>query len=128
MISGRAIGGPAAALRACHQGRYPESDAPSDPGDPPGLGPGIAARTDVSGDPTGSPYPRRPMPPAPVREDGVTEQLLDVKRVLNLISRHRRLISLFVAAALIASILLVFLSPPLFSSSSLVLLPGTTGT
>jgi capsular polysaccharide biosynthesis protein len=55
----------------------------------------------------------------------VTEQLLDVKRVLGLVSRHRRLVAVFALVGLVVSLLWVMTRPPLYSSSALVLLPGT---
>jgi capsular polysaccharide biosynthesis protein len=55
----------------------------------------------------------------------VTEQLLDLKRVINLVWRHRGLAALSVLVALIASIGLVLVSPRLYSASSLVLLPSS---
>jgi capsular polysaccharide biosynthesis protein len=58
----------------------------------------------------------------------VNEQLLDVKRVLHLVWRHRVLASIFVVVALVGSVAFVFLRPPLYSSAALVLLPGSSGT
>lgn len=57
----------------------------------------------------------------------MTEQLLDVKGVLHLIWRHRGLASLFVALALATSASYVFIRTPLYSASSLVLLPRSLG-
>jgi capsular polysaccharide biosynthesis protein len=56
----------------------------------------------------------------------VTEQLLDVKAVLHLIWRHRGLVSIFLVLGLIGSAFFVFVKPPLYSASSLVLLPGSS--
>jgi len=58
----------------------------------------------------------------------VTEQLLDVKRVLGLIVRHRLVVVVFVLVGLAASLSWVALRPPLYSASALVLLPGTSAT
>jgi len=55
----------------------------------------------------------------------LTEQLLDVKRVLNLLWRHRRLVFVVVAISLIVASVLVAVRPPRYSASSLVLLPGS---
>ncbi|MGH9006582.1 MAG: Wzz/FepE/Etk N-terminal domain-containing protein, partial [Acidimicrobiales bacterium] len=55
----------------------------------------------------------------------MTEQLLDVKRVVNLIWRHRQPAFVVVAIFLIVASVLAVARPPRYSASSLVLLPGS---